>query len=355
MKILLVSPTPPPNGGIASWTEKYIDFFKNSDFQIELIDTSIIGQRIRCLSKKNYLDEIIRLIQIIKNLNCALKKNEFNIAHINTSCSKMGMIKDWLIIKKIYKYNLPIILQCHCDVKDQIQQNMLSKYLFGKICKFSSKILVLNEKSHEYLKELKIKSSIFPNFIDDEIVKNEKKTINEKIHNILFIGHITKTKGIDELLEVAKCLKDINFIFVGELHENYKNKSYAQNIFFVGNVNHREVIGYLDNADVFILPSYTEGFSVAVLEAMARGLPIITTNVGYNTTLIGDEGGIIVETRDVNSIIESISILQNYRYREKISTRNIKVASEYTQSCVINKLLNIYMEVINECIPFYKK
>lgn len=344
MRILLISPTPPPNGGIATWTIKYLDFFKNTDHTIDLVNTSIIGDRGKNLDKKNIRDEFTRLKKIISSIKYFLKVNKYDVVHINTSCSKTGMIRDFQLIKIIKKKNIPVILQCHCNIEDQIKSNRYSEKMLKKICLLSDKILVLNNKSFYYLKKQKIKSIIFPNFIDDEVILKGHKRISKRIGNVVFVGHVIETKGVNELIEASKELTDINFTFVGEMHTEYKNKVYPKNIHFVGNIDHMKVIEYLDKSDLFIMPSYTEGFSVAVLEAMARGLPIVTTDVGNNKELLGNNGGLIIEKKNTNQIVEAINIMMDPKLRKEMSENNVLVAKSYTRSFVINSLIKLYLE-----------
>lgn len=89
MKVLLISPLPPPAGGIATWTELYMKSKKAKENNVKIINTSIIGERAQNLTGYNYADEIKRLKSIIKELNSNLKKEKFDIVHVNSSCSKL--------------------------------------------------------------------------------------------------------------------------------------------------------------------------------------------------------------------------------------------------------------------------
>ena len=109
MKVLLISPLPPPAGGIATWTELYINSTTAQQHNIKLINNSIIGKRTQNLAKYNFIEEIKRLISIINELKSSIKKEKFDIVHINSSCSKFRINKRLymckVIKKKTYKYS----------------------------------------------------------------------------------------------------------------------------------------------------------------------------------------------------------------------------------------------------------
>lgn len=344
MRVLLVSPVPPPNGGIATWTQKYIDYFNESTIKIDLVNTSIIGYREKNIGEKNFKDEYKRLKYILKKTIALLKRNKYDVMHINTSCSKTGLIRDYIIVKLANRYDVPTILQCHCNIEDQIKRNHISLLILKKMCLQANKVLVLNQNSCDYLNSLNIISYKFPNFIDDEIIKQDKKKINNVVKNVIFVGHVMRSKGIDELLEVSKLFPNITFNIVGEIKQDYLEINHSKNIRFVGNVNHDKVIDYLDDSDIFILPSYTEGFSLAILEAMARGLPIIATRVGNNAELIAEDNGIIVDVRSVEQLAWAINNLLDVNIRKKMSINNLQKINKFTKSFVLNSLLNIYKE-----------
>ena len=94
------------------------------------------------------------------------------------------------------------------------------------------------------------------------------------------------------------------------IKEAAANSAAKQNIHFVGSVNPDEIHKYMQAADVFTLPSYAEGMPNAVMEAMACGLPVVTTSVGgLPAALDGNDGAILVPPRDVPSLANALTSL----------------------------------------------
>lgn len=139
--------------------------------------------------------------------------------------------------------------------------------------------------------------------------------INRDIE-FVYIGWLVREKGIMELMEaISKLIKfySFNFTFIGggylEKHINstiVKN-NWSNNIKSLGWKKHGEVLQYLKTSDVFVLPSYTEGFPNALIEAMANGLPAICSNVGgISDSLHNNVNGFLIPPKDENSITDAM-------------------------------------------------
>lgn len=349
MKILLVSAIPPPAGGVATWTTKYLDFCKENDINVDLVNTALNGVRGEKInSKRNIKDEIFRTMHIFKSMNNAIKKHP-DIVHINSSCSTFGIIRDYICALIAHKNKIPIIIHCHCNIEDQVQKSYGVK-LLKRLFDISSRIIVLNKKSYYYAKNMtKTKIDVIPNFIESEmIVENHK--IKDQIEEVVFVGHVQPTKGCIEILNVAKKFKGIHFRLVGPVNDEIKRLKYSSNITLDGVKKNSEVKKILFNADVYLFPSYTEGFSLSLVEAMANGLPCIASNVGANLDMLENKGGIIVPTKNEKSIIDAFNSIKSRKIREEMSRWNVeKVKRSYVLDKVITSIFEIYNEVKKEC------
>ena len=98
---------------------------------------------------------------------------------------------------------------------------------------------------------------------------------------------------------------------------------------------------------MYLFPSHSEGFSIALVEAMARGLPVIASDVGSNRDMIENQGGVIIEVGNVEQIVQAIIKLQDSDERRRMSAWNInKAIKHYTVKAVCEKLIYIYESVL---------
>lgn len=186
-----------------------------------------------------------------------------------------------------------------------------------------------------------------PNFISADFISNGK-IINNSIKRVVYVGQVRKSKGVDSIIEVAKNNKKIFFDIVGPLTSEYDEAALSriENIVLHGAQKKEYVKKILDKADIFLFPTKSEGFSLALLEAMARGLPVITTDVGANKDMIEDKGGVIVPINNSNAIDTAIQRMSDKNIREQMSKFNVeKVERNYTIDIVMQRLTDIYKSI----------
>lgn len=340
MRVLLVSPVAPPVGGIATWTQCFCDYFSKKDWDIHIVNTSLIGRRAKENQTRFFWDELVRNISIIGRFYREIRKHPIDIVHINSACSKFGLLRDLICVMLARKHK--IIFHCHCNVEDQLDGSRLAKKMLALALKKAHKVITLNETSRAYIASYGCdRVQILPNFIARNDVARQH-IIREEAKNLIYVGHIRKTKGLLEMLEAAKKMPEMEFSLVGPLYENIENIEFPSNVHLLGTKSKAEVISMLDDADVFLFPSYTEGFSNALLEAMARGLPVIASDVGANREKLENLGGIIIPARDSEAIAAAITQIQDIKLRQQMSEWNIqKVAAHYTTDMVMCELMNL--------------
>lgn len=350
MKILLISPKMDnPNGGIAVWTELYLEGCQTHSLNCDVLNTSTIGKRaINGEAGRNFFDEFIRTTRIFKKLKKFIKKNDYNVIHLNSSCGTFGVIRDYLIIKKIKKLKpqAKIISHFHCDIPHQIHNKISKKYL-KKLSKLSDKRLVLCENSKNYLKdEFNLESIKVSNFINENNIAKKPRSFNESIKKAFFVGRISVDKGAFEIYEMARYMPNITFELAGAVAEDVGKWDKPDNVILLGLLEHNEILHKMDEADVFIFPSHTEGFSVALMEAMARGLPSIVTDVGANKDMVENNGGIVVPLLDVDCLKNAFSVMDNRAKRESMSAWCVKkVKSTYTTDEIMKSIISSYMNI----------
>jgi len=169
-----------------------------------------------------------------------------------------------------------------------------------------------------------LKIEIIYNGVDSEKFFPINNKILETDLKIICPARLIKRKGQDLLIKAIANLKNENInykVFMigdGDEKQNYldltKKLLVNQNIEFLEYIARDEMQKYYQNSDLFVLPSYNEGMSNSMLEAMASGLVPIVTNVGGTEELIDSENGFIFkigDAEDLTKILKHIYLNKN--------------------------------------------
>lgn len=126
---------------------------------------------------------------------------------------------------------------------------------------------------------------------------------------------------------IDKISDDVYSIFIGHGPDVPNRK----NILFCGRVDNKELPVYLNAADVFVLPTLHEGCCNAILEAMACGLPIISSNSSFNWDILNETNSILINPNDVDEIAQAIKLLKDdSQLRNSLSKGALEEASKHT-------------------------
>lgn len=212
------------------------------------------------------------------------------------------------------------------DLVGLLHSLTLTKLILGQADGIRSEYLSLTET----LSKLGIRKNVWTiyrgvdadRFRPDQSVREKKRRelkINRDGVVVLYVGRFEVVKGLKYLVEAAKHLvkeyPHLSFLFVGEgtLREKYENTmNISENLIFLG--FRPDVAELMNVADVFVLPSLSEGCSAAILEASSCGLPVVASSVGGNCeTVVDGVTGICVNPRKADELRKAIEQLVNDR------------------------------------------
>ena len=187
------------------------------------------------------------------------------------------------------------------------------------------------------------------NSIDTEQYKPKPKENNEPFR-LLYIGAWRKLKGVDLLAPIMRELgDDFELQYTGGVTAE-KDKIYMPlNMYDLGRLNHKQVIHAMQNADAFLFPSRSEGFGLVVAEAMACGLPVVTTDGSALTELIEHgETGFLCEKDNIEDFIQTIQYLK--QNPEQCIAIGKKARDAAIQKFNMDNMLNTYINIYNKVI-----
>ena len=164
---------------------------------------------------------------------------------------------------------------------------------------------------------------------------------------IISAGRLVPWKGFSVLIKVLKSLPEWKLFIVGDgpMRKELENVSIkngvSARVFFLGQVTREELIQKIQKSDVFILNTSFESFSFQIVEAMAAGTPVITTNIGNLPEIIHNgKSGILVTPNDEKAIISSIVRLSSDKnFRNQIVAEALKKSLQFSIEETLNNLL----------------
>jgi len=251
--------------------------------------------------------------------------------------------------------------------KKQLYYNLISK----KDIKGASMLIYATkdefEKVHSFL-GLTNRSAIIPNGIDllefnnppqKEIFRKKYPFLKDK-EVILFLGRVNWKKGLDILVrafgKLARKRDDVCLLLVGPNESGYidkvkkwlKSEGVLNKSFFTGLLKKEKKLEAFMGSDIFILSSYSENFGMAVIEAMACGLPVIISNqVGIYKEVGSAKAGLIINT-DHNELYNAfIKLIDNKKESLEIGKRGRKLVEKYFDiDKVADKMIKAFEGII---------
>ncbi|AKH33215.1 hypothetical protein XF24_00892 [candidate division SR1 bacterium Aalborg_AAW-1] len=354
-KILLLSPSNPFYKGGVSIFVKNITHYISSNYEIDVVYPNTSNTFLQINKNTNYIGLKILNIPILNNLLFMLRllfrvgKQNYDLIIDNTGYS--------FVFGKKYKK----VIIAHGSHYENLKARKIKGIysFFGWVAMFiltiyqkygiifSYKTIAISKKvKNELIENYNIKDSEKINIIsngtlyeygEDEIHILLKKRLGNRV---CFISTDHSWKGIGIIEKLAVSNPRIEFIICG-----YDYKPKQKNVNYIGLLNENELKDIMLLSDVFLLPSKYEGQSLAILDAMACGLPIITYK--KSDPSIGTDIGYIVnslEWKDYDFVIKEI--FKDKHKREKISINNALLMKKYIWLNQGNQYLSLIKEIL---------
>lgn len=208
------------------------------------------------------------------------------------------------------------IISMHKSKKDS-QLRAFSKYVSGVICVSTKN----KNESIDARLTAEPKCRVIPNAIDaSKFYQANKAECRRKLgfpkdaFIVAFTGWFSERKGSRRVSDAITALDDpsVQSVFIGKIQAGAENCTpNCKGVLFCGEVPHDQMVSYLSCADVFVLPTLHEGCCNAIVEAMACGLPIVSSDRSFNDDILNEENSIRIDPNDVNSIANAIRVLKD--------------------------------------------
>lgn len=354
-KVVMIGPFPPYvlQGGISAVVSSYLSTDLNKIFNIKYISTS---------SEKNIFVKIDSLLISIFKLLYNLTFKKIDIIHIHSASWRSFYRKIiYVFISKLYRKKT--IFHIHGGEFNLFyNRSLLNKYLITTILNTVDMIIVLSNRWNIDIKEKTKNKNIKTLFNPINTLKFSSQSNNirksKATNNVIYLSKLSSKKGVFDLLRtipsVIKKISSAKFIICGngmidECRRICEEKNISHSVEICGWVSGQEKIKLICNSDVFVLPSYYECLPVAIIEAMAAGLPIISTCVGGIPDIVEDGiNGFLIQPGDIQALSDRIiKLLEDRQLRNKMCELNEKKAKDkFDVNVVVKRLCSLYRELL---------
>lgn len=359
-KINFIAQFPPPIHGLSLAVETLYNSEIVNQFELEKIDIK---------DNKKFLVSVLKIL-----------KSNADLFYFTISQTKGGNLRDLIILKILHMKHKKCIVHLHGGYYRKLVDNDLPAWQKKLNYKYISKIdgAIVLGKSLKYIFEGMVnKDKIFvvPNFVDDSCIIDDDK-FSQKLKNlkyksvfhVLYLSNFIKSKGYLEVLKMAKCeklycekgnKKFLHFDFAGNFFDekdkklffDYIEKNELQEyVTYHGVVKGQKKADLLSNCDIFVLLTRypNEGQPISIIEAMANGLTVITTDHAGIPDLTENTKNFVVR-KNKKMTFKDLRNLANNDFLELNAKENRKIVLKYfLQEHYIMNMADVFEKVI-EC------
>lgn len=325
------------------------------------------SNKLQVITLKNtdsYINKMLWQFALILELVRLQRINQFHL--INIQIPSLYKLPLPLILARLL--NIPVVLSIHGNwdppsFKPPFLQSLLrsiERVVLRISLRFSSGVITANSELAGKIRSLRFKKPIqvIPYGADLSQFNSSVKKITNFSPFILFVGQISKAKGIYSLLESFLNVKlkqpELNLLLIGRKRENYTfssliTKEINKSIHFLGYLPQNEVAKYMRTAEIVILPSLSEGSPKVLCEALACGTPVIGTRIaGIDEIIIDGMNGILVSPNNTDELtIATEKILTNKKFSHLFSEHGQKITQEkFNLELNVKKFVRFFQEIL---------
>lgn len=341
-QILTIGPDPKAKGGMASVVAFLAKMYNPFHLVITYKETTKVGKFFL------FLNAMLKACYY-----CMFKR--IDIVHIHTS-NYIDFYRNSILLCICKLFNKNVLLHIHGGLFNEFYRSY-PRYV-TRVCRSADALVTVSSSFERMLRNYELNEHIYclPN-----CVEYPKSCRTDQCHDKLrfvFVGRINEVKGIYDVLDCLHKYKDILRdkveLHIGGIGDEVRfqkainDYDLSSMVVQHGWLKGDEKVGLFCSSDVFIHPSHFESFGIAILEAMAYGLPVVTTLIGGIPDFFEDKkSGIAVTPGNVDEIYNAILLFVNNRELIlQMGSYGREIARQFTPSHIEQQLQNIYTECI---------
>jgi len=380
VKILFVGPYPPPYSGPEAAMKTLLESDLSKRYEIRFLKTNVRSSN----EHKGRLDLhlVIAFFSFVIRLSIALLVHRPILVYYFVTATGLGWLgRDiWCIfISRLFGAKVVIHMRAGHFKHNYDRLVNINKNIIKAACSLVSLAFVQADCLRNQFRGLISENRIISvyNAIDVSQHKN-KNPLKYSTRTILFLGLLTYAKGYCDILKIipaiAEKYPDVRFCFAGtkikgernvfhnqisgdpihfndpeECYDKFIRGKYDRNYVYLGTISGEEKINKIKKCTVFVLPSYSEGFSMAILEAITLGKALVCTPVGALGEIIKDGvNGLLVAPGDLDRLKHAIEmLLGDSDLRNRMALTNLAYGqANFSQEIIASQIANHFDSVI---------
>lgn len=368
-RVLLVSPLPPPPGGIGTWTEIFLrEITKFPKIRIKHIEAA---QRRKWRRSQSTFSRLVygarRALQDIVFVTTEMIVFRPHVLHLTTSAA-YASLKDLILLLLARLCGVAGLIHYHTSIL-ACQDVHGWQFRIARLAMFfAARVVVIDSRTYSLLQTYLAPQRVHkvPNMIDlnriDRLRKDDQQDTQRRIPTevrCVFAGRVVREKGIVELVEACRPLPGVQLHLVGPVDEPFhkqmqqlaQHRERGQWLHFHGQVENGEACRHILLSDIILLPSYYEGFPIVILEGMALGKPVVATDVGAIAEMIDAQGehacGVCVPPKDTAALQDALQRLlgRPQQCEEMGQDGRKRVEALYSTKAILEQLEEIWVDM----------
>lgn len=365
MKVLLATPYGSRvSGGIARWSRHIVQYYEkcgHKDCELDILPMNRRSFVSAETAFKRVLYGLRDYYNFLVEEKKMMKRKKYDVFHLVSSAS-ISLSKDVVMLQAARKRGVKTVVHFRFGrIPELANKKNWEWKMICKVVELSDVAIVIDKSSLGTMKKAGYENVVFlPNPVAVTLTEIIGKNIGKKRvpGTLLFAGQGLQTKGIYELVEACKQIPDIKLRMIGEITEARKQDledraGNADWLDVAGVYPYEKTIEEMLSCDVFVLPTYTEGFPNVIIESMACGCAIVSTPVGAIPEMLEEENGkhygVLVPPKNVDELKLGIEKMLNDNVLKEECRRNVqqRVNERYNIDVVWKQMIDIWNNAIS--------
>ena len=356
MKIALVGPTPPPNGGMAMQTLQLQQLLSERGHQVTLISVNP-NYRPAIAGRIPVIRSVFRLVPYLCRLLLVLRQHD--IIHLMSNSGWAWYLFSAPVIHIAHIYNVPCIVNYRGGLADEFLSRAAKRVRFTM--QRAAQLVVPSGFLVQVFDKYGIESEIVPNIVSPDLFHYHPPQLSHRPIHLIVTRNLEALYGnkyaIQALSIIAKKHREVHMTIAGdgperrELEKLVQLQGLSNQIQFSGRLDRQQMADLYSTADIMINPTTADNMPNSLLEAMACGIPVVTTAVGGIPFMVEDKAtALLVEPRNAQAIADAVmQLLQDAALTQRLSRNGIKQATQYMPDAVIPLWESCYNRHLNVC------